>query len=180
VGDVDRPRHVRIMTRLAVALMWIVLVAGRVEAEPWDAKTVVAQSAAGTVVLAGGTVLFFANLPLCGFKSEDEPSNHDDCPRFRALAIGIGTIAATIASVQLVGYAMDGTGSLVGGSLGFGVGFGFGVGVAYGVSRITDRFLPVAAAVLLPMVAGSVISYHLSADPKTGAAVRVPLMSLSF
>jgi hypothetical protein len=102
------------------------------------------------------------------------------CGAGPGIAIGLGTVAGTIASVTLIGDAFDGTGTAIGTTIGFLVGAGVGAISATQVARATDRDVPIMLTFVLPVVAGAVIGYHLSADDKTAAVMRVPVLSLAF
>lgn len=163
--------------RLAVVVLAFLLSAPAAHAdrgERWDGKTIALQSAAGTGVVALGTT----GVVVCLVSSL---AGNTDCGFRGAALIGIATTAATIAAVQLVGNGLDGTGSLggtaAGALLGAGLGIAGSVALVNGPKYDGPLLLLVTA---VPLIAGAVIGYHLTADDKTGAAVRVPLLSRSF
>jgi hypothetical protein len=151
-----------------------VLMASRVagaDSKPWDGKTIALQSgaSAGALVVGGavgGGAALVCKEGTCG-----------------AGMIIAGATAAAVVAPWLVGKAMDGTGTFKGTAVGGGIGVGVSLaGVVLLVTLYKDKAPPVAAMVslALPVIAGSVIGYHVSAKDEPGTTLRVPLASFAF
>jgi hypothetical protein len=160
------------VTKLAVVLL--ALWTARAEA---DGTTVAGQGAAAGVVLTGGTALLMRTFFACGFK-EGEPNSRWCLDGRAGIVVPVVTVAATIASVHLIGDARDGTGSWLGTTLGFAGGFVVGVGAAAIVQRLTKRDLAAAIALLGTTAVGTVVGYQLTSDNER--ALRVSVVSRSF
>jgi hypothetical protein len=140
----------------------------------YDPVTMGAQTLGGGIATVGVTALV-------AWALYDEDCRGWDCLDFSPIITGVlAGLTADIAAVQLIGDGLDGTGKLGGTLAGTAIGVGGSIAITAIMAKLDlDPPAPVIITTLvLPLVAGGVLGYHISGDDDE--VTSVPLMSLAF
>lgn len=160
-------------TRVAVlvGLLGSTRIARADQGERWDRATVGIQAVSGVV---GATVVAMPTFYLASRSCRGL-----DCLG-AVVPTMVGGVVGTIGGVYGAGRILDGTGSLIGTTLGTAAGVAGAFAVGALVSAVDPKHDIWYLTTLLPIFAGAIVGYHGSAEADPSASARTGARTLAF